>query len=150
MTVHDLNTSELLELKSCYFLHLQATDNAGSFDDPSSIPDDVICEVYEGVLFTEDDFFCNQEVNSVAEQRKLFVAGKRSGYAPDQCGETMTVGQLRSALNNAVEWGELSDDVPIYLCNDNGYTYGEISRWNSFMIGSEYDNAEDFEIREYI
>lgn len=85
----------------------------------------------------------------MTEQKKLFIDGKRSGYAPEQCGETMTVGQLREALNRAVEWGDLEDDMPIYLCNDNGYTYGEVSDWDSFMIGTNYNDIEDFEIRNY-
>lgn len=86
----------------------------------------------------------------MAEQKKLFIDGKRSGYEPEQCGETLTVGQLRKALEKAVEWGDLSDDMPIYLRNDNGYTYGEISDWNSFMTGTCEDDIEDFEIRNYL
>ena len=78
---------------------------------------------------------------------KLFIDGKRSGYAPEQCVETLTVGQLRKTLNALVEWGELSDDMPIYLCNDNGYTYGEINYgeindYNSIFVGEEWESAE--------
>lgn len=76
--------------------------------------------------------------------KTLFIDGKRTGYAPDQCGETMTVSQLISALEKAIEWGDLSEDSPIYLVNDRGYTYGEISDYNSFMIGEDYENAEDY------
>lgn len=75
----------------------------------------------------------------------LFIEGKRTGYSPDQCGETMTVGQLLHALEAAIEWGELSADMPIYLSNDSGYTYGEISSWNSFSVGEKYDDADRWE-----
>ena len=81
--------------------------------------------------------------------RILFIDGKRSGYAPEQCGETMTVGQLRNALDKAVELGHLDDDMPIYLSNDNGYTFGEISDWNSFFSGEDWKHVEDFEISNY-
>lgn len=76
--------------------------------------------------------------------KTLFIDGKRTGYSPDQCGETMTVQQLISALGKAIEWGDLSEDSPIYLANDRGYTFGEISDYSSFMIGEDYASAEDY------
>ena len=76
------------------------------------------------------------------QEKYLFIDGKRTGYAPYQCGETMTVGQLILALNRAIEWGELSADMPIYLSNDNGYTYGEISEYDSFTIGTKYEDSD--------
>lgn len=76
--------------------------------------------------------------------RKLFIDGKRTGYSPEQCGETLTVGQLIAALQRGIEYGELSEDMPIYLCNDRGYTYGVINDYNSFMIGEDYENADDW------
>ena len=78
------------------------------------------------------------------ENKKLFIDGKRTGYGPEQCGETLTVGQLIQALQQGIEWGELSEDMPIYLCNDRGYTYGEINDYNSFMIGKDYQSADDW------
>lgn len=72
----------------------------------------------------------------------LFIDGKRTGYSIEQCGETMTVRQLVGTLKFAVANGYLDADSPIYLANDNGYTFGEISDWNSFMVG-EADDAED-------
>lgn len=53
----------------------------------------------------------------------LLIEGRRNGYSPDQCGETMTVGELIQYLS---EWYD--EDTPIYLCNDEGYTYGNIDR----------------------
>lgn len=76
----------------------------------------------------------------------LFIDGKRSGYAPEQCGETMTVGQLRKTLDALVEWGHLTDDMPIYLSNDNGYTFGEIADYNSFSVGENWEQAERFDM----
>ena len=77
---------------------------------------------------------------------KLFIDGKRSGYSPDQCPETMTVGQLRYILNEAVKWGDLDDDTPVYISNDNGYTYGELSTYysdGSFKIGETWDEDSE-------
>lgn len=51
----------------------------------------------------------------------LYINGKRNGYGIDQCGKTLTVGQLIEILQ------EYSEDTPIYLCNDGGYTYGSIT-----------------------
>ena len=79
--------------------------------------------------------------------KNLFIEGTRSGYVPDDCGETMTIGELRQALNNAVEWHELSDDMPIYLCNDRGYTYGELK--SRVWIGAEYAVAEEYDLNSY-
>lgn len=52
--------------------------------------------------------------------KALFIEGKRNGYGPDQCGRTMTVGELISILS------EFDEDRPVFLRNDNGYTYGSI------------------------
>lgn len=52
---------------------------------------------------------------------KLFIRGRRDGYTPDQCGRTLTVGDLIAFLE------DLPEDSPVYLCNDNGYTYGRIT-----------------------
>lgn len=76
--------------------------------------------------------------------KKLFIDGKRTAYVPEQCGDTLTVGQLISALQAAVEWGDLSADSPIYLSNDRGYTFGEIDI--DVMIGEDYESAEDYRL----
>lgn len=75
---------------------------------------------------------------------KLFIQGRRDGYSPDQCGKTMSVGELIALLE------DYDEDAKVYLSNDNGYTYGRISR-NSFeeVEGDEEDgdeNEEDGEI----
>jgi hypothetical protein len=51
----------------------------------------------------------------------LFITGNRNGYSPEQCGKTMTVGDLMEHL------AEFDEDTPIYLRNDGGYTYGSIN-----------------------
>ena len=54
----------------------------------------------------------------------VYLNTKRSGYGPDQCKNTMTVGELINLL------GEFDEDTPIYFKNDNGYTYGSITRFD--------------------
>ena len=64
---------------------------------------------------------------------KLFIEGRRNGYGTDQCGRTMTVGELIAYLE------QFGEDTPVYLKNDNGYTYGNITN-SSFEEG--YDEEE--------
>ncbi len=52
---------------------------------------------------------------------KLIINAKRNGYAPDQCGRTLTVAELISYLE------QFDDDIPVYLSHDSGYTYGSIT-----------------------
>ena len=54
--------------------------------------------------------------------KKVFIDSKRNGYSPEQCGKTMTVGELMALLD------EFDEDSEIYIRNDNGYTYGSITR----------------------
>lgn len=58
--------------------------------------------------------------------KALYIEGRRTGYGPEQCGRTMTVGELIDFLS------EYPEDLKVYLRNDNGYTYGEINDY-SFM-----------------
>lgn len=53
--------------------------------------------------------------------KALYIEGKRNGYAPDQCGQTMTVGELIAFLQ------EFDEGLPVFLRNDRGYTYGSIT-----------------------
>jgi hypothetical protein len=68
----------------------------------------------------------------------LFIEGRRNGYDPKQCGRTMTVAELILYL------GEFYEDAPVYLKNDNGYTYGSITE-DSF---EEEETEEDIEDEE--
>lgn len=69
---------------------------------------------------------------------KLFIQGRRDGYSPDQCGKTMTVSELIALLE------DYDEDAKVYLSNDNGYTYGRISR-NSFEEVEGEEGDEDGE-----
>lgn len=51
---------------------------------------------------------------------KLFIEGRRNGYGTDQCGKTMTVGELIAFL----EWYD--EDTKVYLKNDNGFLKKEV------------------------
>lgn len=51
----------------------------------------------------------------------LFIEGRRNGYHPSQCGKTMTIGELIRFLSN------YDEDREVFLRNDNGYTYGNIT-----------------------
>ena len=69
MTVRELNQEQLKELKQAYVCQLE--DCGEDFKvlgisyqelvDASFIPDDVIFNHYDGITFTEDDFFCGKE-----------------------------------------------------------------------------------------
>lgn len=61
---------------------------------------------------------------------KLYIEGRRNGYEPEQCGRTMTVGELIAFLE------DFDEDTEIYLNNDNGYTYGNIDE-QSFIEEEE-------------
>lgn len=68
----------------------------------------------------------------------LYIEGRRNGYGPDQCGRTMTVAELIDYLS------QFDEELPVYLSNDQGYTYGNIDE-DSFEE-SEYidpDSEED-------
>lgn len=60
----------------------------------------------------------------------LFINGKRNGYNTEQCGATLTIGELIDILSN------FDENMPVYLKNDNGYTYGNVTE-NDLNIGRE-------------
>ena len=66
----------------------------------------------------------------------LEISAVREGYAPDQCGDTMTVRELRNLLDY------FDADMPVYLSHDHGYTYGPITEG---LIGTEYYDDDDSE-----
>jgi hypothetical protein len=76
---------------------------------------------------------------------KLFIDGRRSGYTPESSGKTMTVGDLVEGLNNLLRCGDVQKDTPIYLVNDNGYTFGNIDS-DSFYYGEDFDNADQYSL----
>ncbi|MCI8403388.1 MAG: hypothetical protein HFE49_00635 [Clostridia bacterium] len=56
---------------------------------------------------------------------KVLLESRRDGYSTEQCGRTMTVEELIEYLE------QFDEDAPVYISNDNGYTYGRITE-NSF------------------
>lgn len=58
-------------------------------------------------------------------KRALFINGNRNGYNPNQCGKTFTIAELIQELEEIAE--EVGEDAPVYLRNDSGYTYGNIT-----------------------
>jgi len=73
--------------------------------------------------------------------KAIFVEGNRNGYSPDQCGRTMTVGELIEMLE------QFESDRLVYLRNDNGYTYGSV-RECDFSYSENYDEFNDDEEEE--
>lgn len=61
---------------------------------------------------------------------------KREGYSPDQCGNTMTVGELIQYLS------QFDEDAKVFYSNDNGYTYGSIK---DYQIQENYEEDEEDE-----
>lgn len=52
---------------------------------------------------------------------RIIIEAQRNGYSIEQCGSTLTVGELIRILE------DYDTDTPIYLSHDNGYTFGSIS-----------------------
>lgn len=69
----------------------------------------------------------------------LFINGKRNGYGIDQCGRTLTVGELIEILS------DYDEKTPVYLRNDNGYTYGSITACDINTPDDLGLNGEDYE-----
>lgn len=63
---------------------------------------------------------------------KIFIEGRRNGYDTEQCGRTMTVGELIEYLE------QFDEESPVYLNNDRGYTFGSITE-SSFEENFEED-----------
>lgn len=63
---------------------------------------------------------------------RVFIEGRRNGYSPEQCGRTMTVGELIGFLE------QFDEDTEVFINNDNGYTYGSITE-DSFEEREEED-----------
>lgn len=63
MAVRDLNKEQLNELKQAYVTQLAETDqdviDYEGLASATDIPDEVIFRHYEGIIFSEEDFFCN-------------------------------------------------------------------------------------------
>lgn len=71
------------------------------------------------------------------EKQVILLDARREGYSVGQIGNTMTVGELISYLQENYD-----EDTPIYLSHDNGYTYGGIteSRFTDDWVGEDEDD----------
>lgn len=58
-TVHDLTTEELEELRDSYFYQLIEQGEEEKLQSPEDIPISNVISHYEGIMFTDEDFFCN-------------------------------------------------------------------------------------------
>ncbi len=64
--VQDLTREELDELKQSYICVMkEGSDESAYWDDlaeaPDCISDETLFEYYDGMVFTDDDFWCNLE-----------------------------------------------------------------------------------------
>lgn len=75
--------------------------------------------------------------------KKLFIEGKREGYAPDQCAKTMTIGQMKELFETLISKGFATTETEIYLQNDGGYTFGSIDTY--YMVLAEDYNEHDID-----
>lgn len=71
---------------------------------------------------------------------RVYIEGRRNGYDEEQCGRTMTVGEMIAWLE------QFDEEAEIFLKNDGGYTYGSITE-DSFEEGYEEDEDEAIERR---
>ena len=76
----------------------------------------------------------------------LFINGKREGYSVQQCGRTLTVGELIAILL------DYDEDTEVFLKNDYGYTYGSITTYDiedDVVDDEEEEDEEDEDEEEY-
>jgi hypothetical protein len=71
----------------------------------------------------------------------LIINAKRNGYSPEQCGRTLTVGELIRELEC------FDPNEKIYLSHDNGYTYGSVTE-NDLDEREEETEDEDLDESE--
>lgn len=76
-------------------------------------------------------------------KENLILNTKRQGYGTDQCGETLTVGELIELLQN------YDEDMKVYFGNDYRgsywYTYGSITE-DDFYLEAEDNKEEDDDV----
>ena len=68
--------------------------------------------------------------------KKILIEANRNGYSTDQCGKTITAGELIGILT------DYDENTPVYISNDNGYTYGNIS-WSDVFDKPLEDNDDE-------
>lgn len=68
----------------------------------------------------------------------IFIEGRRNGYSPNQCGKTMTIGEIIELMQEYAD--DYGKDTPVFLINDGGYTFGNITKGS--VYSEEYDEEE--------
>lgn len=76
-------------------------------------------------------------------KKALFIEGNRNGYGPEQCGRTLTVGELIEFLR------DFDEDREVFIRNDSGYTYGSI-REDDINSGTYDENSGEVEFEGWI
>lgn len=75
-------------------------------------------------------------------KENLILSTKREGYGTDQCGTTLTVGELIELLQ------DYDEDMKVYFGNDYRgsywYTYGSITE-DDFCVESDEPEPDDDE-----
>lgn len=127
-------------------------DTDGNTDVLNELPNEVEipCDVEENEVcdYLSDEYgYCvfGFDIEENDGFKGLFIDGTRSGYAPDQCDETMTINQLIEKLEELRDYHN-AGNCPVFLYNDNGYTYGHINE-NTMNIGS-YTETSGVEFEE--
>ncbi len=59
-TVYDLSDTQLSELKQAYIIQCEGDGvSYSNLVSAEEIPDDIILNHYDGIMFTDDDFCCS-------------------------------------------------------------------------------------------
>ena len=67
---------------------------------------------------------------------RIYMEGRRNGYGPEQCGRTMTVGEMIEYLQ------QFDEEAEVFLNNDGGYTFGSITESSIWEDEEEEEDAE--------
>ena len=64
---------------------------------------------------------------------------RRNGYAPNQCGRTLTVGELIELLQ------QFDPEEQVFTAHDNRYTYGSVREMDIEFLEDEEEELEEEE-----
>ena len=62
---------------------------------------------------------------------------RRNGYAPNQCGRTLTVGELIELLE------QFDPEEQVFTAHDNRYTYGSVREMDIEFLEDEEEELEE-------
>ena len=72
----------------------------------------------------------------------IIMNTRRNGYAPNQCGRTMTVGELIELLQ------QFDPEEKVYTAHDNRYTYGSVREMDIDTFFEEEEEEDEDEDEE--